>query len=128
MEYYIELIIWGLCIFSVLFIFNYFIIYKLRYKRLKKKKLSKTELKDYIGFSYLIPRFKLDINKIKENRMFFSLSIINAFIVSITFMIIYIIPWNVGFKLMIGFVLLFALIYSLYEIYGRHLVKKGWEK
>lgn len=30
--------------------------------------------------------------------------------------------------MLLGFVLLFGLIYALYEILGRVLVKKGWSK
>lgn len=118
-------LIWGLAVFIIVFLANYFVIFKLRYKNTGKKKKRK-DLSTYIGFSYLIPKFNLDKDKIDINYMFFGISLINAFIIAFVFMLIYIIPWSYPFRMLLGFVLLFGLIYSLYEIYGRHLVKKGW--
>ena len=118
-------LIWGLAVFIVVFLINYLVVFKLRYKNTGKKK-KKKDLQSYIGFSYLIPKFNLDKDKIDINYMFFCISLINAFIIAFVFMIVYIIPWSYPFRMIVGFVLLFGLIYSLYEIYGRHLVKKGW--
>ena len=56
--------------------------------------------------------------------MAFWCAIINAFIISSVVTIISNIKLKMMWQLLIGFVLLFALIYSLYEIYGRHLIKK----
>ena len=81
-----------------------------------------------MGLSYLIPKFKLDINKMDLNYVFFMVSLIDAFIISFVFVVITIIPWDMGFSMLLGFVLLFGLIYALYEILGRVLVKKGWSK
>ena len=47
---------------------------------------------------------------------------------NVPFTVISNIDLYIVWQLLIGFVLLFALIYSLYEIYGRHLVKKGYQK
>ena len=62
------------------------------------------------------------------NYVFFMVSLIDAFIISFVFVVITIIPWDMGFSMLLGFVLLFGLIYALYEILGRVLVKKGWSK
>ena len=93
------------------------------YSKKKNKKLE-----EFVGLSYLIPKFKLDINKMDLNYVFFMVSLIDAFIISFVFVVITIIPWDMGFSMLLGFVLLFGLIYALYEILGRVLVKKGWSK
>ena len=105
-------------------------ILKRGYENIKKQKTKKKnkKLEDFVGLSYLIPRFKLDINKMNLNYVFFMVSLIDAFIISFVFLVISSIPWSIGFSMLLGFVLLFGLIYSLYEIFGRILVKKGWSK
>ena len=67
-------------------------------------------------------------HKMNLNYVFFMVSLIDAFIISFVFVVITIIPWDMGFSMLLGFVLLFGLIYALYEILGRVLVKKGWSK
>ena len=54
--------------------------------------------------------------------------ILDAFIISFVGTFITILPVKFGWQFLIGFVLLFALIYALFEIYGRHLVNKGLQK
>ncbi len=123
-------LIWGCGLFVIIFLINYFGILKRGYnniKKFKKKKRSK-KIEDFIGFSILIPKFKLDINKMNLNYVFILSSLINAFIISLVFVVIYTIPWDLPFQILLGFVLLFGLIYALYELLGRHLVKKGWKK
>lgn len=124
-------IIWGLIIFVITFLVNYFIIFKLRYinslnKKSKKKKYK--GLEQYLGFSYLIPRFNLDVEKINVEYLFICNSLINAFIIAFVITVIFLLPWEMAFSMLLGFVLLFGLIYSFYELFGRYLVKKGWQK
>lgn len=130
MNEYIITLIWGVGVFFIIFLVNFFWVFKKRYKSILKQKKKKRvkKLDDFVGFSYLVPKFKLDINKMDLNYMFFCISLLNAFIISFVFMIVYIIPWGLMFKMLLGFVLLFGLIYALYELLGRHLVKKGWQK
>ena len=124
--------VWGLLVFVITFLVNYFIIYKLSYysnsNKKKKGKRKYKSLDKYLGFSYLIPKFKLDVDKINIEYMFLCTSIINAFIIAFVVTVIFMLPWEMGFSLLLGFVLLFGLIYSLYELFGRILVKKGWQK
>ena len=105
--------------FLVVFFLVFIVIYIANLRKVKKEKY------DTIGeINYVIKKFKLDKKKInykKEIRMIALLdSIIIAsvgtFVTSLDIMII--------LQLGLGFVLLFALIYSLYEIYGRHLTNK----
>lgn len=121
-----DTIIWGIIVFIIVFLVNYYLVFKFRYMRVEKKKNKKLE--DFIGLSYLIPKFKLDVNKLNINYVFIMVSLFNAIIISFVFVVVSIIPWDIGFSLLLGFVLLFGLIYSLYELLGRILVKKGWSK
>ena len=125
-----EALIWGLFVFIVVFLINFLCIFKRVYENIKKQKSKKKnkKLEEFVGLSYLIPKFKLDINKMDLNYVFFMVSLIDAFIISFVFVVITIIPWDMGFSMLLGFVLLFGLIYALYEILGRVLVKKGWSK
>ena len=125
-----ETLIWGLFVFIVVFLINSLWIFKRGYENIKKQKSKKKnkKLEEFVGLSYLIPKFKLDINKMDLNYVFFMVSLIDAFIISFVFVVITIIPWDMGFSMLLGFVLLFGLIYALYEILGRVLVKKGWSK
>lgn len=108
-------IIWFLLVFAVMFTIYYIMLRK----KVKKKKSQ------VIGeFSYLIHRFKLDTKKINYSSMAFWVSFLNALIVSFVSTFIMLIPLGMVWRLLIAFVLLFALIYALYEIYGRHLKRK----
>ena len=123
-------LIWASCLFVLIFLINFLWVFKRGYENIKKQKKKKKnrKLEDFIGLSYLIPKFNLDINKMNLNYVFFMVSLIDAFIISFVFVVITIIPWDMGFSMLLGFVLLFGLIYSLYEFLGRSLVKKGWSK
>ncbi len=104
-----------LILFIIIFIFNY--LSKLR--KVKKKKYDK------IGeMNYLIYKFKLDKKKINYKQEILYISLINSFIIASVATFITYLKFNIFFQLIIGFVLLFALIYSINEIYGRHLLKK----
>ena len=104
----------------LIFLFEYLFVMKKRVKGKSKKK----SVDQVMEFIYLIGRFKLDKNKVVYNKMAKWCSIINGFIISAVVTVISNIDLYIVWQLLIGFVLLFALIYSLYEIYGRHLAKK----
>ena len=104
----------------LIFLFEYLFVMKKRIKGKSKKK----NVDQVMEFIYLIGRFKLDKNKVVYNKMAKWCSIINGFIISAVVTVISNIDLYIVWQLLIGFVLLFALIYSLYEIYGRHLAKK----
>lgn len=118
-------------LFIGLFILTFLVDYYLILKRLlkddpkkdknKKGKLKKKKRIDEID--YLVIRFQLDIKKLTKNRVIFWIAIINSFIISITSSIVLLIPFGILWQLLIAFFILFGLIYSLYEIYGRHLKK-----
>jgi hypothetical protein len=88
-------------------------------RKVKKKKI------DNIGeMNYLIAKFKLDKTKINYKKEIKYISLINSFIISSVGTFVTTLDIAIFLQLLLGFVLLFALIYSLYEIYGRHLEKK----
>ena len=87
MEQLSETLIWGLFVFVAVFLVNFLWIFKRGYENIKKQKTKKKnkKLEDFVGLSYLIPRFKLDINKMNLNYVFFMVSLIDAFIISFVF-------------------------------------------
>ena len=117
MENIIYDLLFFLIVFLVVFVINYFSSVK------KIKKRKKIELVDY-----LVVRFKLSSRKIKARKMVLTISLINAFIISSVATCITMLDISFIWQFMIGFVLVFGLIYSLYEIYGRYLVRKGYGK
>lgn len=121
------LLIWSILVFMVIFLCNYFLVYKRGYKLIvKKKKKKRTKnLEEFIGISYLVLKYNVDLNKCNLNYLFMSLSFINAFIITIVFIIISMLSWNLSMSMLLGFVLLFGLIYAIYELLGRYLKKKG---
>lgn len=106
-------------LFIVVLIINYF------YNRYK---IKSGKAKNVGEVNYLVGKFKLDIKKIDYWKIILPISIINSFIISFVTTFITALPIDMIWQLMIGFVLLFALIYSLYELLGRHYVKKGYRK
>jgi len=134
-------LIFFVVLYVVVFLVDYFFVNKRKYnllfkkkdtKKVKnKKKAKKTPNKKDIQFgeiNYLVGKFKLDKKKIDYKSCILWISIINAFIISFVSTVISAIPAHIIWQLAVGFVLIFALIYSLYELYGRILVKKGWGK
>lgn len=92
-------------------------------KKTKKKRVYRLTSEGM----YLIKKFDLEEKKIDLKKLDFHISIINAFIISFVSVTISLIKTSIIIELGIGFVLLFLLIYSMYEIYGRH-IEKEWKK
>lgn len=105
----------------IIFAFDYFFVLR---RKLKSKKIKNEEIME---INYLIAKFKLDKNKILYKPMCLYIALINGFIMSFVVTVISNIKLKMMWQLLIGFVLLFGLIYSIYEIYGRILVKKGFK-
>lgn len=79
---------------------------------------------DAIGeMNYLVYKFKLDRKKINYKKEIRVIAALNSFIISSVGTFVTCLDIPLFLQLGIGFVLLFALIYALYEIYGRHLLK-----
>lgn len=109
--------------FAIMFLLIFIITYwmnLINYKKLKYTSIGE--------LNYLLKKFNLDRKKLPVRKMLLNFSLLDAFIMAFTASFITSLPVNTVFQMLIGFVLLFALIYALYEIYGRHLVKKYKKK
>ena len=108
---------------AIMFLLIFIITYWMNLNNYKKRKYTS------IGeLNYLLKKFNLDRKKLPVRKMLLVFSLLDAFIMAFTASFITSLPVNTVFQMLIGFVLLFALIYALYEIYGRHLVKKYKKK
>lgn len=114
-------------VFILVFIVDYFFINKKKLTLIKNKGVAKNgkkkKIKNIGELDYLIAKFKLNFKNIDTDRSIIWISLINSFIISVVSFIIMIIPLKIMWQMLIAFALLFSLIYSLYEIYGRHLKK-----
>ena len=122
-------VIIGIITFVLVLVVDYFFILIPKYNVIKGKKTKKKN-KNYaiMEVQFLTTRFKLDENKIDYKFLLKIIAFLNALIISFTSTVIMYIPLKMGWQLLIGFVIVFSLIYALYELLGRYLVKKGWKK
>lgn len=130
-EYLLSLIIF-IVLFIIVFLVDYYLINKKKLDLIKNKGVTKKgrkkKIKSIGEVDYMTAKFKLDSKKINLDRAIIIISLINAFIISIVSAIIMLIDAAIMWQMIIAFALLFGLIYSLYEIYGRHLKKKEGSK
>src|SRR5574344_379623 len=112
-------LIFFLVVFLIVFLISFHFICRSRSTKDKKtkKRIKGTDKLTTEGM-YLISRFNLDDKLVNLHMMNFYISIITAFIISFVATTVSLIKVNVVVQLLIGFVLLFALIYAIYEIYG----------
>lgn len=129
-------LIFFIVVFLIVYIFCYYVAGRIKVPQEKNK--DKTSTKGKKGkkekpFKYtnegklMIIRYNLDEKKVDYQELLRWTSFCNAFIISLTSTIICNIPLKMYYQLAIGFVILFGLIYSIFEIVGRHLNKK-WGK
>lgn len=110
-------VIFFMAVFLLIFIIDFYVVSK---EKNKKKKIEKMTSQDL----YIIKKFDLDVTLFSLRTLNFHISIINAFIIAFVSTLVSITSFHIGVQLAISFVLLFGLIYSLYEIYGRYMKKK----
>lgn len=113
----------NLIMFIVIFIGVYFVYYFIFDDMLKKEKYTKIS-----ELVLLTRKFNLDKKKMNYKSALNGIAIINASIIAVTFTIIDLIPVNIVFKLIIAFVLMLIMIFSLYLSYGKYLQKKWGKK
>ena len=117
-----------LVVFVIVFVFCYFFAGKIRSKEKKrengKRKVSYKLMSEGI---FLIKRYNLDEKKINLRLFNMGIALCNAFIIAFVSTVIGLLPSKIGLKLVIAFIMIFALIYALFEIYGR-ILKKKWGK
>lgn len=111
----------------IVFIVDYYLINKRKLTLIKNKGITKRgkkkKIKNISEIDYLVGKFKLNKKKLKEEKVIIWISLINSFIISSVSSVIMLMPFKMMWQLLIAFVLLFGLIYALYEIYGRYLKK-----
>lgn len=113
----------NLIMFIVIFIGVYFVYYFIFDDMLKKEKYTKIS-----ELVLLTRKFNLDKKKMNYKSALNGIAIINASIIAVTFTIIDLIPVNIVFKLIIAFVLMLIMIFTLYLSYGKYLQKKWGKK
>lgn len=116
--------------FTVTFIFITIGRYAIYYLNKKKSKKSKRK-KDYticLEMKYLIKKFKITSSVVDTNKMAIIISLVDAFIIATTLTLMMIISTNFIIQVPIGFLIALVLIYFSYEILGRILKKRGFDK
>lgn len=119
-----KVLIFGIILFIVLFILLYFYYTFKMIQVLNKKRTRKNKEKFLFPVKYLSNKFKIDKNVLLTKKMVLIYSLVDSFIMSLVVIIIELIPLPFAIQLLIGFILLFALIYSIYELLGRYISKK----
>ncbi|MBE6140537.1 MAG: hypothetical protein E7172_03265 [Firmicutes bacterium] len=109
--------------FLIVFVYDYFIILKAKYKGLIGKKKKKRNLL-ISELELMKVNHKFELNNFELKKIILIIALINAFIISFTSFIIMLIPWDLIWRLLIGFVLMVGLIYAIYELLGRILERK----
>lgn len=115
-----------LIILVIVFLLDYVFVKKKYLKRLNVKKKNKKKNNELTEIAYLVGKFKLNKKELPMNKLLLGISFINGFIISFVAIVVLLINIHIIFQLIIGFILLLALIYSLYELIGRYLVKAGY--
>lgn len=104
-----------------------FVIYLVNKKRGKQKKSVRKELMP-IEIKYLNKRFGLKMSKIYKNCFMLLVSFIDGLILSVTAMLVMLIPRFIYLQMLVGLGVLLGLIFVVYEVLGRILVRKGDKK
>lgn len=114
-------------VFIIMFLGIFFIYSRRLPKILKNKSRKNNKTYEIMEVNYLAVRKKIDCTKILNKKHICIISILDAFIISFVATVINLINLHILWQLSIGFVLLFLLIYAIYDIYGNFLVAKGYQ-
>jgi len=115
----VELIM-GLIIFVICFLIRYILFI---WKNKKKKKKTKVK-KNIIEINYLVTRFKLEEKVLNKKGIFAIISLLDAFIVSVTFTIVVLITDILILQMLLGLIIAMVLIFVTFEFYGKCLIKR----
>lgn len=107
----------------IYFVVSYLILFLIYVFVINKRRTVYKDGKKYLEINYIVNKFNLDMRKIKYNNLKWTLTFINPLIMSITFIVVINVK-NTILSLVIGFLVMMALIYSIYEIIGRIYKKK----
>ena len=101
-------------LFNLLFFISLMLIAFIVMFILNKRKLKKNKKGRLGEINYLAGRFNLDKKKINYNSLIIIVSLTNAFIISFVCTVICIIPVKLIWQMLIGFVMLFILIFYVW--------------
>ncbi len=109
--------------------FGRFYLYKKSKKEPKKTK-KKTNAKENLAIEmkYLIAKFGLSKEKVDCLKIAKIVSLLDAFIIAIVCTFVTFVTEDMILIFLLGIVLIFTFIYGSYEILGRILKKKGYDK
>ena len=105
-----------------------FVIIMLLTYILDLSKIKKRKYKSISEVQYLIAKFNLNSSKINYKKICLVVSLLNAIIITTVVVVVSSLNAPIALQFLVGFILLFALIYMLYEIFGRILITKGYQK
>lgn len=115
----LEKLIFFMTAFVIILLIYIFII--------NKKRKVYTDGKKQTEINYIVKRFDLDMRKVNYNHLKWTITITNSFIVAFASTVVSMLH-GLGLQILVGFVLLIMLIFSLYEIIGRIYARKGSKK
>lgn len=102
---------------------SFLIMFLIYFFYFNRKKIKTGNYKQVMEVNYLVNRFNLNMRKLKYKNLLWIVNITNSFIVAVTFTIVANLDSFI-WSLLVGFVILMILVYSLYEIVGRILKKR----
>lgn len=109
------------CLYDFVFIFLLMLVVYSVFLNKNRKEYSK--LKDNDMVKYFIARYDLDMRKTKYKTVLNIVTVINSFIISFCSVLVINIK-GVVWAILVGFAVIMALTYSLYEIFGRALKRR----
>ena len=112
MQIILEIVI----VYTLVFLFNYFVFVR------KNKKLKKDEMP--LELIYLSGIYGIDPKKISFRRFQYAYCLINAFIITTTYMLVIYLLKTMIMKVILGIVLLVLLIIICYGLLGRYYLYK----
>ena len=108
----LQILIEIIIVFTLVFLFNYFLFIR------KNKKLKKDEMP--LELIYLSGIYGIDPKKINFRKFQYAYSLINAFIITTTYMLVIYLVKHMILKVIIGIVLLILFIIICYGLLGRY--------
>ena len=112
----LQIIIEILFFFTLVFLLNYFLFVR------KNKRLKKDEMP--LELIYLSGIYGIDPKKINFRKFQYAYSLINAFIITTTYMLVIYLIRTMIMKVIIGIVILILLIIICYGLLGRYYLYK----
>lgn len=107
----------------IYFITSYILIFLIYVFIINRKKKAYTDGSKQLEVNYIVSKFNLDRRKTKYSTIKWCVNILNPLIISATFVIVTNIK-SFSLGILVGFAVMMALVYSVYEILGRILKKK----